>query len=350
MAGKACILFGRMEEEMRTGVISKPRAYLYENCPEQPGGKPADISGRQQCAQEEKTQISDEVMMGWTVGILEEAGDYIRIVTHYGYEGWIAAGNVTEGEGGTSRNGSEAEKASGTMRDASEADATFRENGWVVTARWADVMSIPTVRGIILTTLCRGCFVTLLEERAEKGYRLIRTSAGVTGYVPAVSICERKDTNRFLTEGTPFTDSSMIPACLGTPAGEKAFREAVTKTAKGYLGTQYRWGGKSSEGIDCSGLAFMSYMLNGVLIYRDASIEKGYPVREIPREAAQRGDLIFFPGHVAICLGEGRFIHSTGYEKSFGCVINSLNPQDADYREDLANTITAVGSIFPMER
>lgn len=348
MDGKACILFGRLEEEMRTGVVSKPRAYLYENCPEQPGGKPADISGRQQCAQEEKTQISDEVMMGWTVGILEEAGDAIRVVTHYGYEGWIAAADVTEG--GTLRNEAGVETESGTARNESKTGGLFRENGWVVTARWADVMSIPTVRGIILTTLCRGCFVTLLEEKAEKGYRLIRTSAGVTGYVPAVSICERKDTNRFLTEGTPFTDSSMIPPCLGTPAGEKAFREAVTETAKGYLGTQYRWGGKSTEGIDCSGLAFMSYMLNGVLIYRDASIEKGYPIREIPREAAQKGDLIFFPGHVAICLEEGRFIHSTGYEKSFGCVINSLNPQDEDYRGDLAETITAVGSIFPMER
>ncbi len=310
---------------MRTGVVSKPRAYLYENCPEQAGGKSADIGGEQQCAEEEKTQISDEVMMGWAVGILEESGDYARVVTHYGYEGWVAAADVTEG-------------------------GTLQENGWVVTSRWADVMSIPTVRGIILTTLCRGCFVTLLEEKAEKGYCLIRTSAGETGYVPAVSIRARKDTDRFLTEDIPFTNTAMIPACLETSAGEEAFREAVTETAKGYLGTQYRWGGKSSEGIDCSGLAFMSYMLNGVLIYRDASIEKGYPIREIPKGAVQKGDLIFFPGHVAICLGEGRFIHSTGYEKSFGCVINSLNPQDEDYRGDLAETITAVGSIFPMER
>lgn len=333
---------------MRTGVVIKPRAYLYENCPEQPGGKSADIGGEQQCAEEEKTQISDEVMMGWTVGILEESGDYARVVTHYGYEGWVAAADVTEG--GTLRNEAGVETKSGTARNDSETGGIFRENGWVVTSRWADVMSIPTVRGIILTTLCRGCFVTLLEEKAEKGYCLIRTSAGETGYVPAVSIRARKDTDRFLTGDIPFTNTAMIPACLETPAGEEAFREAVTETAKGYLGTQYRWGGKSSEGIDCSGLAFMSYMLNGVLIYRDAAIEKGYPIREIPKEAAQKGDLIFFPGHVAICLGEGRFIHSTGYEKSFGCVINSLNPQDEDYREDLAETITAVGSIFPMER
>ena len=333
---------------MRTGIVIKPRAYLYENCPEQHGGKPAGGNIGRKTSEEEKTQISDEVFMGWTVGLLEEAGDYIRVVTHYGYEGWIAAADVAET--GISRNGGTAETEYGTIRNESKTDGAFQENGWVVTSRWADVMSIPTVRGLILTTLCRGCFVTLLEEKAEKGYLLIRTASGETGYVPAVSIRVRKDTDRFLTENMPLTDSSMMPVCLRTSEGEEAFREAVTETARGYLGTQYRWGGKSSEGIDCSGLAFMSYMLNGVLIYRDASIQEGYPIREIPREAAQKGDLIFFPGHVAICLGEGRFIHSTGYEKSFGCVINSLNPEDKDYREDLANSITAVGSIFPMER
>lgn len=334
-------------KEMRTGKVIKPRTYLFENCPEQHGGKPSGCDIGRKISEEEKTQISDEVFMGWTVGILEEIGDYIRVVTHYGYEGWIAADDVSETV--ISRNSGTAETESGIVRNGSKTDGVFRENGWVVTARWADVMNVPTVRGIILTTLCRGCFVTLLEEKPDKGYQLIRTASGVTGYVPAVSIRMRKDTDRFLTEDTPLTDSSMIPDALRTPEGEESFREAVTETAKGYLGTQYRWGGKSSEGIDCSGLASMSYMLNGVLIYRDASIQPGFPIREIPRETMQKGDLIFFPGHVAVCLGEGRFIHSTGYEKSFGCVINSLNPKDTDYREDLANTITAVGSIFPVE-
>lgn len=311
---------------MRTGKVIKPRTYLFENCPG------PEVAG------DKMTEISDEVFMGWTVGLLEEAGDYIRVVTHYGYEGRIAAADVSEP--GMLQSDGTAETGSGSSR----------EDGWVVASRWADVMNVPTVRGIILTTLCRGCFVTLLEEKPDKGYQLIRTASGVTGYVPAVSIRMRKDTDRFLTEDTPLTDSSMIPDALRTPEGEESFREAVTETAKGYLSTQYRWGGKSSEGIDCSGLAFMSYMLNGVLIYRDASIQPGFPIREIPRETMRKGDLIFFPGHVAICLGEGKFIHSTGYEKSFGCVINSLNPEDEDYREDLASTVTAVGSIFPVER
>ncbi|MFQ9395879.1 MAG: NlpC/P60 family protein [Lachnospiraceae bacterium] len=54
----------------------------------------------------------------------------------------------------------------------------------------------------------------------------------------------------------------------------------MVASAREFLGTQYRWGSKSSQGIDCSGLAFVSYLDNGLLIYRDASIEAGYPVKK----------------------------------------------------------------------
>ena len=106
-------------------------------------------------------------------------------------------------------------------------------------------------------------------------------------------------------------------------------------------------------GIDCSGLAFMSYLMCGILIYRDARIMPGFPVREIPMgnpaETAKKGDLLFFPGHVAISLGEGRFVHSTAYP-GCGCVtVNSLNEEDPDYREDLKERLIAVGSIFPRQ-
>ena len=59
------------------------------------------------------------------------------------------------------------------------------------------------------------------------------------------------------------------------------------------------------------------------------------------------GDLLFFPGHVAVSLGEGRFVHATAYP-GCGCVtVNSLNEKDPDYRRDLREKLIAVGSIFP---
>ena len=310
--------------KMRTATITVPKAFLYEENP--------NIS-----QSNDKTKIADQVLMGWMVGILEIRKDYLRVMTHYGYEGWLPAQAVDFPK-----------NLSGKCQDESRKDELENQNTYVITSRFADVMSIPSVQGIILCTLERGSFVQLLRDDEEKGYCLVQTAFGKQGYVPKIGINKRKDTNMFLTEEREFTDVSMLSSDLNTSEGEEKFRNAVIETAEGYLGTQYRWGGKSPEGIDCSGLAFMSYMLNGVLIYRDASIKDGYPIHEIPREMAKKGDLFFFPGHVAIYLGEGRFIHSTGFKKSFGCVINSFNPEDKDYREDLANSITAAGSIFPL--
>ena len=99
-------------------------------------------------------------------------------------------------------------------------------------------------------------------------------------------------------------------------------------------------------GIDCSGLCSMAYMLCGVLIYRDAKIVPGFPVHSIPFEQVKEGDLLFFPGHVAMYLGEGKFLHSTAHNGSDGVVVNSLNPDDPDYRADLDQGMTAVGTIF----
>ena len=127
---------------------------------------------------------------------------------------------------------------------------------------------------------------------------------------------------------------------------EEAFRDAVCAQAKKYLGTEYRWGGKSGRGIDCSGLVSSAYMQCGVLIYRDARIVEGWPMHQIPFADKKRGDALYFPGHIALYLGEGRYIHSTGASASGGVVINSLDPADPLYREDLVKSLYAVGSIF----
>ena len=120
----------------------------------------------------------------------------------------------------------------------------------------------------------------------------------------------------------------------------------VDAQAKKYKGTEYRWGGKSGRGIDCSGLVSSAYMQCGVLIYRDAKIVEGWPMHEVAFEDKKPGDALFFPGHVALYLGEGRYIHSTGAAVSGGVVINSLEPEDPLYRDDLVKSLYAVGSVF----
>ena len=60
----------------------------------------------------------------------------------------------------------------------------------------------------------------------------------------------------------------------------------------------------------------------------------------------RKGDLLFFPGHVAVYLGEGRYCHSTGRAGDDGFTINSLDPDAEDFRPDLAAKLSAVGSYF----
>lgn len=84
----------------------------------------------------------------------------------------------------------------------------------------------------------------------------------------------------------------------------------------------------------------------GVDMYRNADIKEGFCVHEIERKDMKKGDMLFFKGHVAMYIGDGKYIHSTSRAGSDGVVINSLCPCDPDYREDLANGVLAVGSIF----
>ena len=153
---------------------------------------------------------------------------------------------------------------------------------------------------------------------------------------PQASLNERAKVDYIISEG-------LMNIEKGLDAGERKRRVDQALT---YLGVQYRWGGRSTAGIDCSGLTSACYMLCGILTYRDAKIVEGFPVHEIPKEEMKQGDLLYFPGHIAMVLGDGKYIHSTGKVGSGGVVINSLNPVDVDYRQDLADSLYAVGSIF----
>lgn len=99
-----------------------------------------------------------------------------------------------------------------------------------------------------------------------------------------------------------------------------ALASVVVEHAEQYLGTPYRSGGTTTNGVDCSGLTFAVYQSIGVKLPRssDEQVHVGEPVS---REQLAPGDLIFFGSssnisHVGIYAGDGEFIHASTRSRS----------------------------------
>ncbi len=258
-------------------------------------------------------ELADEALFGMVVEVLEETTPgYWKVRTHYRYEGYapvncLAIGDQTAGEWA-----------------ALPKKVILHKNT-------CDVMAGPKVQSWPRVTLPMGAVVAVTqppetdpESGKPTGWQCVTLPDGAEGYVR----------------------SSWLDTYHETPVRlpEKELRQRLVDTAMLYARTHYRWGGKSPLGIDCSGLVSMAYLLNGIIIYRDAHIKPDFDLVEIEKEQMDVGDLLFFPGHVAMYMGGGRYLHSTGKAGSDGFDINSLDPNHPLYRQDLAEKISQVGS------
>ena len=85
--------------------------------------------------------------------------------------------------------------------------------------------------------------------------------------------------------------------------------------AERFLGAPYLWGGKTALGLDCSGLVQVALTACGVSCPRDSDMQEaalGMAVAADP-SALERGDLIFWKGHVAIVRDRGSLLHANAY-------------------------------------
>ena len=87
------------------------------------------------------------------------------------------------------------------------------------------------------------------------------------------------------------------------------------KIFKLYLNCKYKWGGKTHQGIDCSALIQLFYKFNKRFFPRDTIDQIKYKKGSIRKKKFKLGDIIYWKGHVAVCINSKKLIHAYGPEK-----------------------------------
>ena len=212
-----------------------------------------------------------EALMGEEVELTaaRQHHGYVKIaLATDGYQGWIKAASLC----------AKPEKMTGTIK-------AIRTASCIVTAE-------PDVKSAPLASLSMGAKISVLAT--EGAYAKIslygRAGAIETGYLPHHVLASRQ-----INAGTDW------PAC-----------------AEVFIGAPYKWGGRSFAGLDCSALIQLSLGSAGYRIPRDSG-----PQQEFLKKAAitdahafqhfQRGDIIFWKGHVGLCVDDQNLLHANAY-------------------------------------
>ena len=171
----------------------------------------------------------------------------------------------------------------------------------------APVYTAPDTRSTVVLELPMNARVGVRRESSERGWTRI-----VEGYVASSHI-----------------------GFLYVPIGDTA------RIASLFLGTPYRWGGRSYRGIDCSGLIKEAVLMSHRLPAKHSAnwmaehLGEPLPLSQEPAHL-QRNDLVFWDGHVALMLDERRAIHAAGgdikltVEQKLADIIRDRNKKKKD--------------------
>jgi hypothetical protein len=213
----------------------------------------------------------------------------------------------------------------------------------------APMRKSPSHEAELLTEALKGERVTIYDLSGDGWGWGQLVGDGYVGFVPASSLCASgpRPTHKVTAlrtlvfpgpsiklppiETLPFGSQLVIahvdePFAITASGGHvPVVHLALTETmetdfvavAERFLGTPYLWGGKTSLGIDCSGLLQLALVGCGIPCPRDSDMQEqalGSAVAH-PHALTQlrRGDLVFWKGHVAIVRDEATLVHASAH-------------------------------------
>lgn len=257
-------------------------------------------------------ELVSQAVLGTPVIVLKEDEGWILVQTPDSYIAWTEASSVillTEGE----------------MKSwKSSSRVIFKKN-------YGSICSGPGTEDP-LSDIVAGSIVVL--KSVKNGFAEVVLPDGRSGFLPDNTL-------------KPFGDLSPSPR----PSGEE-----IIERASMYTGIPYLWGGTSPKAVDCSGFVQSVYMLNGIILSRDASLQAKHGTEiDVSRGYGnlEKGDLLFFGSvggdgphvtHVAIYRGDSEFIHA-----SSKVMINSLDSTRANFSAYRKRTLLSARRICGAE-
>jgi len=273
-----------------------------------------------------------------------------------------------------SRKASSSKKTSQNSRNVKKKAVEPVEKAAIVNVPSADVFASDSTTSERVSEVLLGDEIRVLKESAEWVYVTIPSQKNYGGWIMKKNVS-------FSTDGAPFRDKSFVSvknaktrlifsdgSYLNVYAGtrlpvvhknggryeviipdgstgflpaesawlddELAGRELTTRDildAAKFRGSEYKWGGITSGGMDCSGFVYTVFRIHGILLKRDSYLqaEEG---EIVPPDELKVGDLVFFKSaksgrinHVGIYIGGGDFIHSSRSKQ--GVAVSSLSDE-----------------------